>query len=87
MTENLTYGDLRKLLLNLGFEDHSGEFLVYQHPQVRAALLQMAFHEPAEPLLKRDLSGARTLLDLCGLMERDSFDEWARDQKSQKAVS
>lgn len=82
MTTTPTYGDLRQLLLDLGFEDRSGEFLVFQHPQIRGALLQMAFHVPDEPMLSRDFSAARTLLELSGLMARDSFDAWGREQKA-----
>jgi hypothetical protein len=87
MSASVTYGDLRRQLLDLGFEDQSGEHLVYQHPKVKAALLRMALHELGEPMLERDLVAARAVLELNGLMERDEFDQWVRDRKAQKVAA
>lgn len=86
MNRSVTYGDLGQLFVGLGFEDRSGEYLIYQHPAVRAAVLRMAFHEPQEAMLERDVVAARAVLDLNALMERDDFDQWVRDQKTHKAT-
>lgn len=55
MNPRVTYGDLHRHLLDLGFDDVSGEHLVYQHPKAKAALLRMVQHDPEEPLLERDV--------------------------------
>lgn len=87
MNPSVTYGDLRRLLLDLGFEDHSGEHLIYQHRKVKAALLRMALHELDEPVLEHDLVAARAVLELKGLMERDEFDPWVRNRKLEKVAA
>ncbi|NLF71846.1 MAG: hypothetical protein GX575_22685 [Candidatus Anammoximicrobium sp.] len=77
-------GRLREFLLQLGFEDRSGDYLALTHPEVRNALLCMAYHEPDEPMLERDVVKLRGVLELSGLMERDEFDAWFRNKRPQK---
>lgn len=85
MNHFATYGRLREFLPELGFEDRSGEYLAFTHPEVGSALLCMAYHEPDEPMLERDVVKVRGVLELSGLMERDEFDAWVRNKRPQKA--
>ena len=87
MNHFATYGRLRDFLLDLGFEDRSGDYLAFSHPEVRSALLCMALHEPDEPMLERDVVKVRGVLELSGLMERDEFDAWVRNKRPQKATA
>ena len=86
MRSFLTYSQLGKLLLDLGFTDESGTHLVFRHP-IPSALVRMAYHEPDEPVLERDVVMVGTLLRLNGLMERDAFEQWVVDQKRQHEVA
>jgi len=87
MNHPATYGRLREFLLQLGFEDRSGDYLALTHPKVRSALLCMAYHDPDEPMLERDVVKVRGVLELSGLMERDEFDAWVRNKRPQKATA
>ena len=75
MPSNITYSELGQFLLNLGFVDESGDYLVYRH-SIPSALVQMALHEPDEPVLERDLAKVGALLRLNGLVDRDEFEKW-----------
>ncbi len=86
MKHCVTYGQLHQLLLDLGFQDHSGEHLMYVHPEQANGLLRLAFHEGHELMLARDVVKVRALLDLSGIMERDEFERWTRDRKPHKAA-
>ena len=82
MQSFVTYSQLGKLLLDLGFTDDSGTHLVFRHA-IPSALVRMAFHEPDEPVLERDLVMVGAILRLNGLRERDAFEQWVLDQKRQ----
>ena len=75
MPSNITYSELGQFLLNLGFVDESGDYLIYRH-SLPSALVQMALHEPDEPVLERDLAKVGALLRLNGLVDRDEFEKW-----------
>ena len=49
----VTYGQLRQLLLELGFDEDTGKHLVFRHAGT-GALLRLALHEPDEAVLDRD---------------------------------
>jgi len=87
MTQAVTYGELRQFLLQLGYEDHSGQYLVFEHPEQASALLRMASHDSEETMLDRDVVKVRSLLDLSGLLDRDQFDQWIRTRTGSSAAT
>ena len=82
MPSSVTYGELRRLLLNLGFEDQSGEYLVFHHA-ASCALVRLALHELSEAALDRDLVKVGAILELKGLLAANNFEHWELDQKRQ----
>ena len=82
MTSSVTFGQLGQLLLDLGFEDQTDEYLVFRHA-TPGALVRMALHEASEPVLERDLVKVRKLLELTNLLECDKFDQWVLESKRQ----
>ena len=83
----ITYGQLRRFLMELGFEDRSDKYLIFQHPDAAGAALHLAMHPLDEPVLGRDLASAKAVLALSGLMEREAFDRWVWEEKTRAAAS
>lgn len=82
MTSNITYSELGQFLLTLGYVDESGKYLTYRH-SIPSALVQMAWHDPNEPVLQRDLVKVGALLRLNGLLDREDFEKWILTTKQQ----
>ncbi len=71
----VTYTQLRQLLRDLGFDEESGEHLVFRHSRT-GTLVRLAWHEPGEAVLERDLVKVRVLLDSKGLLDAAAFNQW-----------
>jgi hypothetical protein len=86
MDSFVTYADLRQLLLELGFEEEPAEFLRFHH-SATDTLVRLAWHQPGEAVLDRDLVKIRTLLEVKGLLKPGAFEEWLSTKKRQPAAS
>lgn len=87
MNKSITYGELREFLLELGYEDKSGEYLIFEHPRAASAVVTLALHEWDELVLDRDLVAVRGVLDLSGVLDRERFDHWICDLTGSRAAT
>ena len=75
MAPSPTYQQLRQLLVRLGFDEQTGEHLVFFHPGT-GTLVHLALHDPDDAILERDLVKVRALLELSRLLDAPAFDRW-----------
>ena len=75
MPKSITYGQLRQLLQDLGFEYKCVEdsHWLFRHA-VSDTVILLAIHEPGEPVRPHDRQGVRRMLDERGLVPAADFD-------------
>lgn len=75
-SRQVTYGDLARLLEELGFHDESmkGSHQAFRHA-TSDTLILLAPAVPADPVRKEDLISVRRHLDSKGLMAPATFDQ------------
>ena len=83
MHPSVSYAQLCQLLRDLGFDEATGASLVFRHAST-GTLVRLAWHEPDEAVLDRDLVKVRALLDLKGLLDAHAFDQWLQEKKRQQ---
>ena len=74
---DVTYGQLDKLLLSLGFKcrivDLDGDARVYKHDERPGATLILPAYPKRDKMLDYHLVAVRTILDLNGIVEAEDF--------------
>lgn len=72
---SFTYGQLQRLLLDLGFEDKSvpDSHAAFRHEDSDTVIL-LAIHSPDEPASLVDVRSVRRMLIEKGLIDPDEFD-------------
>jgi hypothetical protein len=73
-SEAITFGDLEKLLISLGFENlNIPQYQIFEHPHERARI-SLPNYAAADALRPVDLVIAGGTLEAYGLMSREAFD-------------
>ncbi len=73
-SETITFADLEKLLVNLGFVNlHNPKYQIFEHPREHA-LISLPNYTVNDVLRPVDLVIARGTLEAYGLMSREAFD-------------
>lgn len=77
---NPTFGDLRKALLEIGFQmTAAASHVLFEHGPARARLILQPFEE-AERVDAATLAVVRRNLDERGILGRDRFEDWLRQR-------
>jgi hypothetical protein len=86
MGEKITFGDLRRLLEERGFDrtPAAGPYVVYKHP-VAGAIQAFRAHRASELADPMTLASVRKTLVGFGLMAEEEFEEAIRDAAGRKA--
>ncbi len=80
MNRTITYGQLEKFLLGLGFKRlrAPGSHVYFEHAPSKAAVV-VKDYAPHEELPSYKLNAARETLHYFGLLDRDAFDKALED--------
>jgi hypothetical protein len=75
MTNKITFAELRKLLLELGFREASRpEEIIFGH-QPSDTLFVFRPYRPSDPVASYNLIDVKTMLDARGLMSAEAFED------------
>ena len=85
MTEKITFGDLRHLLAEYGFDEVSvdGPYIVYKHTP-SGALQAFRAHRPAERVDPMTLASVRKTLVGFGFLEEEAFEGAVRASAAER---
>jgi hypothetical protein len=73
-TEQVTFADLEKLLIKLGFVNlQNPQYQIFEHPQ-ESALVALPHYSPDDIIRPIHLVATRGTLEAYGLMSREAFD-------------